>query len=67
MDVELARRGGLDLVEELAKLGGEVAFLALADDLSGRNVEGCRRPQGEDHFVHRETQRKRLSMTLLWG
>ncbi|MGY4624477.1 hypothetical protein ACVWY3_002233 [Bradyrhizobium sp. USDA 4486] len=39
MDVEFARYGGLDLVEELAELGGSVASVAFADDPSGRNVE----------------------------
>ena len=32
MDVEVARHGGLDLVEELAEFGGTVASIALADD-----------------------------------
>ena len=40
MDVETAWDGGLNLVEELAELGSTVASLALADDPSGRNVEG---------------------------
>lgn len=40
MDIEFARYGGLDLVEELAELGSTVAPVALADDPSGRNVEG---------------------------
>src|SRR5262245_32951239 len=35
MDVEVARYGGLDLVEELAEFGGTVASIALADDTSG--------------------------------
>lgn len=30
MDVEFSRYGGLDLVEELAKLGGSVASIAFA-------------------------------------
>lgn len=34
MDVELARHGGLDLVQELAELGGTVPSVALADDPS---------------------------------
>jgi hypothetical protein len=40
MDVEFARHGGLDLVEELTELGSTVASIALADDPSGRNIEG---------------------------
>src|SRR6516225_6346025 len=39
MDIEIARDGGLDLVEELAKLGGAVAGEAFADHLARRNVE----------------------------
>src|SRR5581483_12312856 len=39
MDIETARDGGLDLVEELAELGGTVAGKAFADDLARRNVE----------------------------
>ena len=39
MDIETARDGGLDLVEELAELCGPVTGIALADDLARRNVE----------------------------
>ena len=46
MDVEFAWHGGLDLVEELAELGGSVASIALADDPSGRNVEGGEQRRG---------------------
>ena len=44
MDVEVRRHSGLDLVQKFAELGGAVAPIALADDPSGRNVEG--REQG---------------------
>ena len=40
MDVEFARYGRLDLVRELAELSGAVAPVTLADDPSGRNIEG---------------------------
>ena len=40
MDVETAWDGSLDLVEELAELGGAVAAVALADDLACRDVQG---------------------------
>ena len=40
MDVEFARYGSLDLVKELAELGGAVAPVALANDPPGRNIEG---------------------------
>lgn len=40
MDVEFARYGSLDLVQELAELGRAVAPVALANDPSGRNIEG---------------------------
>ncbi|MET3907537.1 hypothetical protein ABID59_001878 [Bradyrhizobium sp. S3.3.6] len=40
IDVEFARHGGLDLVEQPAELGRKVASIALADDPSGRNNEG---------------------------
>ena len=40
MDVEFAWYGSLDLVKELAELGGAVAPVALANDPSGRNIEG---------------------------
>lgn len=43
MDVEVARHGGLDLVEVLAGLDGTVAPIAFTDDPSGRNVEGSDR------------------------
>jgi Enoyl-CoA hydratase/isomerase len=39
MDIETARDGSLDLVEELAELGGAVAGKAFADDLARRDVE----------------------------
>ena len=41
MDLETAWDGGLNLVEELAELGGAVAGIAFADDLARRNVERC--------------------------
>src|ERR1700756_3000539 len=40
MDVEIARDCGLDLVEELAELGGPMASIALADNLAGGDIEG---------------------------
>lgn len=42
MDVELARHGGLDLVQELAELGGTVPSVALADDPSDPQCRGRR-------------------------
>lgn len=51
MDVEFARYGGLDLVEELAELGGSVASVAFADDPSCRNVEGGEQRCGAVPFV----------------
>jgi hypothetical protein len=35
MDVEFARHCGLDLIQELAELGGAMATVALADNLAG--------------------------------
>ena len=40
MHVEIARYVGLDRVEELAELGGAVAWIAFADHPTGGNVEG---------------------------
>src|ERR1700730_18076629 len=40
MDVEIARDGRLDLVEELAELGGAMAAITLADDVTCGDVEG---------------------------
>src|SRR3984893_13947734 len=40
MDVELAWHCGLDLIQELAELGGAMATVALADNLAGGEVEG---------------------------
>jgi len=51
MDIEFSWHGGLDLVEELAELGGTVASVALADDPSGRNVEGGEQRCGAMPFV----------------
>lgn len=51
MDVELARHSGLDLVQELAELGGTVPSVALADNPSGRNVEGGEQRGGAVSFV----------------
>ena len=45
MDIETARDGGLDLVEELAELCGAVTGIAFADDLARRDVE-CREQRG---------------------
>lgn len=39
MDIEVARNGGLDLVDELAELGGAMASVAFTDDLPGRDIE----------------------------
>jgi len=39
MDIKTARDSGLDVVEELAELGGAVAGKAFADDPARRNVE----------------------------
>lgn len=79
MDIESARNGSLDLVEELAELGGTVPPVALADDPSGRNIEGgekrCRAvsfvvmaPSGRlagTHRQHRLTAVQRLDLRLL--
>jgi len=79
MDVEFARHGGLDLVEELAELGSTVASVALADDPSGRNVEGGEQRCGAvprvvmtssgrlagTHRQHRLTAVQRLDLGLL--
>jgi len=79
MDVKFARHGGLDLVEELAELGGTAASIALADDPSGRNVEGGEQRCGAAPFVfmapssrlagthrqHRLTAIQRLDLRLL--
>jgi hypothetical protein len=40
VNVELGRHACFDLVEELAELSGAVAPIALANDPSGRNIEG---------------------------
>ena len=40
IDVEFARHGGLDRIEELAKLRSTVASVALANEPPSRNVEG---------------------------
>ena len=40
MDVELARYGSRDIVQKRVELGGVVAPVALANDPSGRNIEG---------------------------
>src|SRR3954465_11065360 len=40
MDVEFARHGSLDLVEELAELSSTVPSVAFADNPSSRDVEG---------------------------
>src|ERR1700754_4080221 len=79
MDVEFARHGGLDLVEELAELGSTVASVALADDSSGCNVESGEQrcsavplvvvaPSGRlagTHRQHRLTAVQRLDLGLL--
>src|SRR5579871_1405021 len=51
MDIEFSWHGGLDLVEKLAELGGTVASVALADDPSGRNIEGGEQRCGAVPFV----------------
>ena len=51
MDIEFAWHGGLDLVQELAELGGTVPSITLADDPSGRNVEGGEQRCGAVPFV----------------
>jgi len=51
MDVEFAQYGSLDLVKELAELGGAVAPVALADDPSGRHIEGGEQRCGAMPFV----------------
>src|SRR5260221_2044610 len=40
MHVEIRRHVGLDLVEELAELGGAVAWIAFADHPPGGDIEG---------------------------
>ena len=40
--IEIGRHYALDLIEELAELGGAVAAIALADDMARGNVEGSK-------------------------
>ncbi len=79
MDVELARHSGLDLVQELAELCGTVPSVALANNPSGRNVEGGEQRCGAvpfavmasssrltgTHRQHRLTAVQRLDLGLL--
>ncbi len=52
MDIETAWDGGLNLIEELAELGGAVAGITFADDLACRNVE---RREERDRAVARSS------------
>ncbi|WP_158237660.1 hypothetical protein [Bradyrhizobium forestalis] len=52
MDVELARHSGLDLVQELAELGGAVPSVPLVDNPSGRNVEAGEQRCGAVPFFY---------------
>src|SRR5215467_9124155 len=79
MDIESARHGGLDFVEEFAELGGTVASIAPADDPSGCDVESGEQRSGAVPFVvmaspswlagthrqHRLTAVQRLDLRLL--
>jgi hypothetical protein len=40
VDVEIVGDIGLDLIEELAELGGAMTAIAFADDAAGGDVEG---------------------------
>ena len=51
MDVEFARYGSLDIVQKRVELGGVVAPVALANDPSGRNIEGGEQRCGAISFV----------------
>jgi hypothetical protein len=42
MDLEMGGDVGVDDIEELAKLRGSVASVALADDLASGNIEGSK-------------------------
>lgn len=79
VNVELGRHACFDLVEELAELGGAMAPVALANDPSGRNIEGGEQRCGTMPFVvmapsgrlagthrqHRLTAVQRLDLRLL--